>query len=366
MFRYLCSYHEVSPGFLKLFLSLGRQSNTQDFHSIGFYHEILAGSCRGVDRSIPELGRSGYEFRTYYKVQAMEVSEYAGNTWSLRQTTMYHSFDLDTYRCFWITIKADDAIRQRILDQCDSTSSGVPSDPVSSFIRSLETHMIPLEWCSEGWKEHIDVTEKNLRMILRRVKAAPIPSDKDTVKGLVNSLSIHHKEAPKRVEDGSWIAWLGQKLTLSKSPNHAAANPSVDPGKLWRRSTAAKNETERAAKECKVQGDAVLRHQQVLEEFSVTEFQDLTSITLKLQEVKLAMGLNMTVLKDLKQSYKAFFQSQESPPALRKKFQGIFSGFSRRITSIERELSIEWRRVEALIVQLEEGKRMVSQTQDAC
>lgn len=105
MFRYICSYQQISPIFVDMLASFGKQYRKLDFHSASFYQDDVTKPATGVGMQIAEIGRSGWQLRHCYKLHGVEVSE-VENRWTVRQTAVYHSFDLEQGRAFWLTIKS--------------------------------------------------------------------------------------------------------------------------------------------------------------------------------------------------------------------------------------------------------------------
>lgn len=353
MFRYLCSYHQVSPNFLKLVHSLGDQIEyNKKFHAVGFFDEILFKTSPGRSLGVPGLGRSGSEYRTYYQLQAMEYSPESGNNWVIRQTTVYYSFDLETARCFWITVKGGPGLRTRIQDQNKTQHDVQPEalqDLCGAFQASLATHLTHLEWCTEGWRWAIDHKEARIRGALDRVGAAPIKQEKtrEFVRFVSFTPDSKNQGSERMTFEGGISRPSSWRTFLTKDERHEYQH--------------VVKEADNAFRQCKTQEQNIIRQGRILDGFSILEFQDLTSDTMILQEVKLAMTLNIDVLRGIRDSYQSFLKSPECPKKIRNKCQGIIRHFQRRIKSLERELSIECRRADTLISQLQEAKPLVKE-----
>lgn len=107
--------------------------------------------------------------------------------------------------------------------------------------------------------------------------------------------------------------------------------------------------------------EEVARHMERLKTFSFSESQRLTSFATTLQEIKLAMTLNFTVLRGLREYYQGL-RSSWVPHELELEYArgGALRDFVRRIKSLEGHLEAECIRAETLIRLIEEGKRQVS------
>jgi hypothetical protein len=95
----------------------------------------------------------------------------------MRQTAIYHSFDLENGRAMWLTVKANNEIRDRIKEGSESLEAMRASNsanPGSSFAACLITHLIVFDWCAENWRLYLDDIENDAREILVKAKSTPL------------------------------------------------------------------------------------------------------------------------------------------------------------------------------------------------
>ena len=94
------------PAFLDFLFPFGQQKYQKDFHSTGFRHETRLDE---VDRglALPDLGRSGRTLQLCYSLKSVEPSKTGNKEWTIRQTALYHSFDMESDRAVWFIIKAN-------------------------------------------------------------------------------------------------------------------------------------------------------------------------------------------------------------------------------------------------------------------
>ncbi|KAK8041731.1 hypothetical protein PG993_006254 [Apiospora rasikravindrae] len=194
MFQLLCTYHQVSPGFLDLISSFGRHNGGWNvFYHMHVLHQ-LSSSTTPLSMAIPEIGRSGKEFRVAYKLFAMEQQEDEfDNKWVMRQTATYHTLDLVEWKALWITVKANDLIRERV-DDINSESCTYPghSPAAEALSRSLATHQVIFDWCTDGWGLHISRIADAVEEILRPLTATPIPPEQG-IKNTTERLEVLNK-----------------------------------------------------------------------------------------------------------------------------------------------------------------------------
>ncbi|CAG8972732.1 hypothetical protein HYALB_00008647 [Hymenoscyphus albidus] len=115
MFGLALTYHQVMPNFLDFVFPFGFQEYAEHFCFSGFREDSRLFSEGGL--KIPELGRSGQEIRMCYSLKSVESSDRDSWPWSVRQTAIYHSFDVVTGKATWIVIKGSHLIRELILAQ---------------------------------------------------------------------------------------------------------------------------------------------------------------------------------------------------------------------------------------------------------
>ena len=75
-------------------------------------------SISGGGLNIPELVRSGRNIRICDSLKSVKHIENSDNKldlpWLVRQTALYHSFDIDTGKASWMAIKGIQLIKDRI------------------------------------------------------------------------------------------------------------------------------------------------------------------------------------------------------------------------------------------------------------
>jgi hypothetical protein len=152
MLSFLFSYHQVMPSFLDFVFPLGKQEYARDFHFSGLREESRLGAKqRGLN--IPELGRSGNEIRLCYNLRSVERSEgQLDLRWSIRQSAVYHSFDLKSGKSLWINVKDNKLIYNRMLEASILPSISKIESLSEAFSGSLATHLLLCDWSGENWR----------------------------------------------------------------------------------------------------------------------------------------------------------------------------------------------------------------------
>ncbi|ROV95122.1 hypothetical protein VSDG_05806 [Cytospora chrysosperma] len=332
-----------------------------DFHSASFSQDDLNKPAAGMDMQIAEIGRSDWQLRHCYKLHGVEVSNF-DKKWTVRQTAVHHTFDMEKGRASWLTVKANDEIMERVKDGSKSLEAMRPSSLNSlgsSFISSLMTHLVVVDWCAEGWRWYIGSIESDIREVIVQAKSTPIEplaDENDFTPQLLKSLSMKtNKETqPRPPSRRSTIQTLNSLAQRVRNTFHGgkemSANTEQGPLELL---------PQRGLETDQEREERMARHLERLKTFSFSESQRLTYFATKLQETKLAMTLNLGVLRDLREYYEELFTSTRFPGEIKLECErrGAFEDFVRRFKGLESHLEAECQRAEALMLLIDDGKR---------
>ncbi|PSN67391.1 hypothetical protein BS50DRAFT_634765 [Corynespora cassiicola Philippines] len=205
MFNFLLSYHQVPHHFLDFVFPFGRQVEARDFHFSGLREDFCLDSTH-YGTELEELGRSGREIRFSYNLRSVECHESTEKDprkppeaqqvldWSIRQTAIYHSFDVETGRSFWINIKGNSVLEERIKDADEQSSSSCARSRSETFRKSLATHLLFCDWSGENWRWYINDLEEKFEHITRDVLATQV--DRDT-NPTVNQAPVQFSTIPR-------------------------------------------------------------------------------------------------------------------------------------------------------------------------
>ena len=179
MFVFALSYHQVMPAFLDLVLPFGRQVEQHDFHYSAFRSvDHLSESNKGF--SLPKLGRSGITIQQSYNLKAVEPAKSNNEwPWSIRQTAIYHSFDLCTGRTVWVIVKGNQAMKKRMMAAQDALSpSGISPDRTTqeAFSLTLGLQLVSCEWARENWRWFINFLDENFQAATKGTATADVKS----------------------------------------------------------------------------------------------------------------------------------------------------------------------------------------------
>lgn len=352
------------PPFLDLLFTCGRQEKLKDFHYTAFRHEnYLEGDSNFKSKG---LDRSDRQIQHCYNLHSVERSRSVpGWGWSIRQTVVYHSFDIETGKSLWIFIKGNDVIQKRIVKattsmRCADMSANSHKTLTGSFSASLIAHTHMMEWCGEQWRWYINDMEDRLRDKAKNT----ILVDVDDLAGPTSV------PAPSR--PGTLLIPRSARTTVSKqSP--------TSPTKLWspfaRFSTTSKAERGSAIHESgntrPIHADYIVEEPEQIDAddddnadlehlFSFQKLQDLHRIGEYMQEALMVLGLNRNIIREIREHYVSLTESKKFPAEVKDRCRPDISKFSQRALSIEKDLEVQQSRLETLNVLLEDRSNLVS------
>lgn len=368
MLEYLFSFHQVSPSFLELVLAFGAGKQPRDFHYTSFRHESFLDQIN-TRFAINRLGRSGREFRQCYNLWSTEQSSGGSNPWSIRQTAVYHSFDVETGKALWIDIKSNSVIKSRVKDETEMSGKMCAQkmfDLGSCFSATLQVHLIHFEWCRENWRHQLTSLEKRSSGIINRVFNAPVELLELTTPENVSDIGLNGDTG--RFEPGKGTTTVGH--TLSRRTTDASMIPkTIFPniakwgGKHHHPSSQASavqstiKESLPSAQNDNVDGSS---HFRFSEPFPIERLQELSRIESALQEIGMVIKLNADVLLEIMEHYQRLIKDPRFPTEIKEGSSTAISEFFQQITSIVNDLKREQCRIGSLLQVLSNGKSMVS------
>lgn len=346
-FYLLSKHHRVSAEYIDMLFSFGEPvQELVHFHQPRCHLEIgppLSGADRPWQALVFEA--SGYEMRNSYKLSAMESAsgDTTGESWSMRQMAVYHSFDLDSGRTFTMTAKANN---NQICERIKSIGEGaVPRTLPGRFVASMETQLLGFGWCVEGWESYISTLERKIRQTSRKLSGIPIHSgDKTLLRSLTNSRKLQRNFLSSAQQ------WF-RSAFCSKDTTDDTDIPMLS------MSRAPKLEEESTIEKIK---KAAARQVEALSEFPFDGLQKMHTASTKLHEAKLVMELNCRVLKDVREHYQAMFSSEELPQEIKSSCGRAHRSFQQSIKHWEKMLMMECSRAETLTHVASDGNGLVS------
>lgn len=348
MFNVLATHHQVSPAFTSNILSFGEQELPRDFSLMTFQSEDNLYARESDVVSLPHLGRSGRHIRYCFNIRTVEPSSSEpGWGWSMRNLAMYHTFDVETGRTLWLTLKANDLITNRIYHAVKKPLFCATSQATmdGSFASTLEILWIVMDWSDENWRPYINNLDEELRKIVIKAKTAQIDRNAKMPEELIRTLK--HRATARSMESPPRASTLTEKmqggvnaliktLPMKKTPEKTASDDDTDP-----------------------EGDQrALHNLSVLNTFTFAELQRLHIIGERINEAVLVVGLTNQIVQSVQEYYSAMFKSEALPKTIRDGCQPDMSLFLQRMANIERNLQIRGKQLESMARLVQEAKTL--------
>ena len=349
MLTLVFTYHQVLPSFLDFLFPFGNQEYAQDFHFSGFKFEDRFSDLDG-GLIIPQLGWSGRDFQLCYNLKSIETAKGQPEwPWSVRQSALYHSFDVETGRANWIIIKGDQLLKKRIMSA--TGSRGVPETSNfgtvdRAFASTLAIHVLICEWSKENWRWYINFLEEALQSISRPTLSAwvdPFPSS------IPDETSPLLAMCTKSKTDVSPCTPVGQRqpaqsYCLNNRPRSHCKTLSV-------------NDLALPSPEYESFQQPVTTS--VRQDFSFSDLQRIQFIQEKVNDALLVINVNIDVLTELRQHYNSICESDGWPPELMLKCERDMFRFEKRVIAVENDLRMQQSRSETLLRLLTDRKSLV-------
>jgi hypothetical protein len=362
------------PSFLDFLFPFGRQEHARDFPFSGFRQESRLEPIY-KELQIPEMGRSGRELRMCYSLKSVEPSEYNPSVpWSIRQTAIYHSLDVESGKSFWIVVKADELIRDRIEDSTKLSRArktlGIRAKKGDALAESLATHMIICDWCGEDWRWYISHLEELLQDKTRHTLAATIESPSSPMQEKSSKAVTWNTVEEKRSLRSSSTFKRLSSLRINSFPKIPAQTASPDSEQPVRSNSILKTSTPpspqhppRVTPGPPSRSNTLYGQTGEISTSTKFSFGDLQKVQLyedKANEVQLILGSNIEVLNGLRHHYQSLVQSEHCPDELIRNCKPDLERFEKRITGVISDLEMQKSRTNTLLRLLADRKSLVS------
>ncbi|KAG4293522.1 hypothetical protein FPRO06_00107 [Fusarium proliferatum] len=338
----LSSFYQVGASFVDFLSSFGVCEEPLDYHMTGFNSHDTLDAPEDKITKIPELGRSGREHAVQYLLRSVEKSTKSTKDgeqviWNIRQMAVHHKFDFGQGKTFWLNIKTNSVMQERMktaMGEGTSLSSAAAKNLPASFAATLLTHLIHLEWCDESWRKCINHFEKEIQKVLKRARTARIDKEPNLRSKALKRIFTNRTEAAAAESSSSLARWArkplfscfaptSEKGTCSSAVRHVALNREGPP---------ANEEGTGLGKQ--------LESLMVLETFSFEEVQHLHFLADKLESFRLVMQLNRQVLRDIIEHYEDLPSRTNFPDEIKISCKDALTSFSRRVERIRKNLEI--------------------------
>jgi hypothetical protein len=366
---YLSTFYQIPASFLDFLFSFGKNQEPLDYHMTGFNGSDTLDSPQGDIVEIPKLGRSGREHVVQYLLRSVESSVKGDKVvWNIRQMAVHHKYDLITGKAFWLNIKANSIMQDRLKESINNDPKFNPTlakGLAPSFASTLMTHLVHIEWCDEAWRQCINDLEEKIRVVLQKAKTASVGQQPDlpaAVRALTSRNDTATFSAPEKPTSPSPACFNPYKTIgkpLASYLQSALGKPSpkahVTPLLPVAHKTAAAPMSETDDNLAKR-----LKNLKALEAFSVEDLQLLHYLGEQLENFRLVMLLNRQTLRDISEHYHDLTNRDSFPPEQKAECERSVASFARRVERVRKNLEIRVTQVESLRAWLQEGKTLVN------
>ncbi|KAK7598513.1 hypothetical protein V3481_000139 [Fusarium oxysporum f. sp. vasinfectum] len=369
IFCYLSTFYQIPASFLDFLFTFGQSTEPLDYYMTGFNGSDTLDSPKSDIVEIPKLGRSGREHVVQYLLRSVESSVKKDKvTWNIRQMAVHHKYDFITGKAFWLNIKANSIMQDRLKESITHDSKFNPTLAKGlplSLAATLMTHLVHIDWCDESWRQCINDLEEKIRVVLQKAKTASVGQQPDlhaaAVRALTSRTDTAAFGAPEKPTSPSPACFkpyeaIGKPLTsylhsaLGKSSPKAHATPLLPLAPK----TAAAPMTETDDNLAKR-----LKSLKVLETFSVEDLQHLHYLGEQLENFRLVMLLNSQTLRDISEHYQDLTTRDNFPPEQKAECERNVTSFARRVERVRKNLEIRVTQIESLRAWLQEGKTLL-------
>ncbi|RYP87656.1 hypothetical protein DL770_004735 [Monosporascus sp. CRB-9-2] len=364
--QHLLTHHQVMPSFLEfIFTFKGRE---RPFAQAFFRHENYLEE-EDPAFSLPVLGRSSMLIQHAFNVLSVEKSTDPGKSWPLRQTALYHAFDVRYGHSLWIVLKGDSLMRKRIPEAASQQPDMKPasmSTPARSLVACLHVHLIILEWSAENWGDFVDYLEEKRTVNTIDARLAPVAE----MTSPMHIAQIFSRRGTMDTEVSKQSTFYSQRSStrrnsgLPVSPTSPATKRSLS--NFFRRGSDLQPVQENSlpgeqATEDATAGDADEDASNDFDlKFSFDLFQRLSLLGDELEQGIISIEQNKEVLAEIRAQYETVLESPAFKAHARlEECTGKISTFFRRLRSIEREMDMHLVRLKALSRAIDSDKVVV-------
>jgi len=348
MFADTLTCHQVMPEFLDFVFPFGRREDAEDFH----FGALKVDNRFGIPQaavSIPELGRSGQQYQMCYNLRFVEP--YKGDPdwpWSIRQSAIFHSFDVENGRSVWIMIKGNLSVQNRIAEAVKSDNTTEMRNircyksVSASFASSINVHSNLCDMATDNWRWYINFLEGEFQKLTRYALHAPVETasiPKAHLRSPIRSVTAPSPQMQRQWSVGSVHTWLsGSQKSRTMTP--AGPDDSKSANIKWE-----------SKSEKPITGDG---------DFSFSKLQGIQHLEEKVNESLLVIRMNVNILQELSEYYTDLEHREIWPANFTDETMEELSQFQRLISSAISDFKMQQSRLETLIRMLSNRKDLVS------
>jgi hypothetical protein len=353
MFAAVLTCHQVMPQFLDFVYPFGEQVRPEDFHFSAFRenHRFNKTDCTA---QIPELSRSGRQYEMCFNLRSVETATGTPEwPFTIRQTAVYHSFDIISRRTVWIIVKGNHLMRDRIRENMRTSDSTEEKDIhrfdllAESFCASLGIHLILCDWARGEWRWYIKFLENQFQEITGTALHETIDHPSTPTSPLVSPL-LRSETAPnpsqRRGRAFSWSS-ISQGVQTRRAMTVGLGSSSI---------ARPENEEHEIV--------IVVREKQAGDDpqFSFNKLQVIQNLQEKANETSLVLTMNINVIEKLREYYENLISLRCWPEKFEEQTHDAVQRFQRAVSEAISDMEMQRSRLENLRHVLADRKALVS------
>lgn len=363
MFTYLSSFHQISPSFIPAICSFGRVLEPKDV-CLAFLDADESRLISSPDR-VPMYprGRSGSEIQLSYLLRVVEKST-SRKPWNfiVRPLAVYHSYDVQTGRALWVTVKGNRSTREQICEVLEDQLRSGLNAPENTFAATLDMHLSIMETVEENWQSYINEIDQAIRETVSKASNARIDIGPHFEQMQQNIMQHIARPASNAISNGARVGSLlqsiksgFQKTSSKQSLENQKPKPTESKeNEFWKRFFNGSKHTSSLQQNNEIQ-DIVDKYLK-LDNYSFEDNQDLHRYGEAIQEAILTIKLDADVIHGLGEFYQCEpLQESVAKDKAHPDFYRL-KAFAARLKSLENSLCVKQQQLEGLEKFIREAK----------
>ncbi|KAF2103949.1 hypothetical protein NA57DRAFT_50805 [Rhizodiscina lignyota] len=338
------TYHQVLPNFLDFLYPFGEQQYPQDSCTNYFRAECRISENDHYTAIKEDLGRSGRNFGLCYSLKSVERSGSQPSwPWSVRHSSFYHSFDVETGATNWIIVKGNDTMKRRMTKLSETASFNDPSLHESVerlFSATFDVHLVSCDWAGENWRWYLNFLEEEFQQLTRQSYAVPVTMDVSPEIGPLPTRRSTLRAVPE-VANSAWYSGRGV------SPARPAQEPRGQPPPPSNPPMAPPSGPGHAVPMRTLPAHS--EKQRVMDVFNFDDLQRLQFIEEKAIEALLVLESNAKVMAQMRQYYEILPNYEGWPEELKTKCDRKLQRFIFALENAENHIITQKARAETLL-----------------
>lgn len=299
----LLSHIQVMPSFLDIVFTFRAREDPHMRTRLSYE------TCLGKSQprlTLPSLSISGFRIQHCFNLIGVEKDDTQEEPWLIRQTAVYHSFDVVYSRSTWIVLKGNKLIRERLQTSTAGYLKRHPEYPETvqgCFLANLRSHMLIFQWSAENWEQYIDYLEGRLRRPRDIARYGPV-------------LELAKDEGiERRLKKNETWATLSSRQTGLSDMTSAPSSPARSGGVfgIFRSSSGLDDRLKQPSTQVSANptsNDGQIQDLDLDEMFSFDQLQSLHGLGSQIQEAINILSQNKKLLEEVKQYFQGLIESQ--------------------------------------------------------